>query len=116
MSSLQNGVATVSIYGMKEEVEYDVEISTTILGYISYNTIYEDDSSLDYGAEKVTQKGQKGCKSITYKILKLEGKEISKTILSKDTYKAMNKYISRGIKGQEMNNAEEQETVMIQGF
>ena len=116
VSSLQNGVATVSIYGMKEEVEYDVEISTTILGYISYNTIYEDDSSLDYGAEKVTQKGQKGCKSITYKILKLEGKEISKTILSKDTYKAMNKYISRGIKGQEMNNAEEQETVMIQGF
>lgn len=100
VSSLQNGIAKVSIYGIKEETEYDVEIATTILNYIPYNVIYENDSSLASGTEKVTQNGQKGCKSITYKILKLNGKEVSRSVLSTDTYSAMNKYISRGTKGQ----------------
>ena len=95
---LQNGIATVSIYGIKEENEYEIEISTTILNYIPYNVIYEEDSSLENGVEKVTQNGQKGCKSITYKILKQNGKEISRSVLSTDTYSAMNKYITRGTK------------------
>lgn len=100
VSSLQNGIAKVSIYGIKEETEYDVEIVTTILNYIPYNVIYENDSSLASGTERVTQNGQKGCKSITHKILKLNGKEVSRSVLSTDTYSAMNKYISRGTKGQ----------------
>lgn len=98
-ASLQSGIATVSIYGIKEENEYEVEISTTILNYIPYNVIYEDDANLESGKEEVTQNGQKGCKSITYKILKQNGKEISRSVLSTDTYSAMNKYISRGTKG-----------------
>lgn len=96
---LQSGIATVSIYGIKEENEYEVEIETTILNYIPYNVIYENDSSLSNGTEKVTQYGQKGCKSITYKILKQNGKEVSRSVLSSDTYEPMNKYISRGTKG-----------------
>lgn len=99
VASMQNGIATVSIYGIKEENEYDVEISTTILNYIPYNVIYEDDANLENGTERVTQNGQKGCKSITYKILKQNGKEISRSVLSTDTYEPMNKYISRGTKG-----------------
>lgn len=37
-----------------------------------------------------------GCKSITYKILKLNGKEVSRTVLSSDTYDPMNKIIKVG--------------------
>ena len=37
-----------------------------------------------------------GCKSITYKIVSLNGEEISKTVLSSDTYKAMDKIIKKG--------------------
>lgn len=96
---IQNGIATVNIYGIKEENEYDIEISTTILNYIPYNIIYEDDATLEAGKEVVTQGGQKGCKSITYKILKQNGKEVSRSVLSTDTYSAMNKYITRGTKG-----------------
>lgn len=99
VSYMQNGIATVCIYGIKEEVEYDVEISTTILNYISYEVIYENDSSLTAGTEVVTQNGQRGCKSITYKILKQNGKEVSRSVLSTDTYSAMNKYIKKGTKG-----------------
>lgn len=96
---IQNGIATVNIYGIKEENEYEVEISTTILNYIPYTVIYEDDATMEAGKEEVTQGGQKGCKSITYKILKQNGKEVSRSILSTDTYSAMNKYITRGTKG-----------------
>lgn len=97
-ASAQNGIAKIEIYGIKEENEYDVEISTTILSYIPYRVIYEDDSSLAEGVEKVTQHGGQGCKSITYKILKKNGVEVSRSVLSNDTYDAMNKYISRGTK------------------
>lgn len=98
-SYIQNGIATVNIYGIKEENEYEVEISTTILNYIPYSVIYEDDATLESGKEIVTQGGQKGCKSITYKILKQNGKEVSRSVLSTDTYSPMNKYITRGTKG-----------------
>ncbi len=97
-ASAQNGIAKVSIYGIREETEYEVEISTTILNYIPFTVIYEDDASLPEGTEKVTQYGSNGCKSITYKILKLNGKEVSRTVLSTDTYDPMNKYITRGTK------------------
>lgn len=97
-ASAQNGIARIDIYGIKESTEYEVDISTTILNYLPYSVIYEDDSSLAEGVEKVTQYGNRGCKSITYKILKLNGAEVSRTVLSTDTYDPMNKYISRGVK------------------
>ncbi len=95
-TSIGGGVAKISIYGIKEEVEYDVEISSKILNYTPYKVIYEEDTSLGEGKEKVEQGGMNGCKSITYKIVRLNGEEISRTVLSSDTYKAMNKIIKRG--------------------
>lgn len=95
-TSIGGGVAKVSIYGLKEEVEYDIEISTKILNYIPYTVVYEEDPALEEGKEKVVQGGANGCKSITYKIVRLNGEEISRTVLSSDTYKAMNKIISKG--------------------
>lgn len=97
-TSAQNGKLKIEIFGTKEDTEYDVEVSSTILNYISYKTIYEDDDSLKKGVEKVTQYGSSGCKTITYKILKLDGKEVSREVLSQDTYSPMNKYITRGTK------------------
>ena len=95
-TSIGNGVAKVDIYGIKEEVEYDVDIVTNVLSYIPFRTIYEEDSSLAPGAEKVVQKGMNGCKSITYKVLKQNGVEVSRKVLSSDTYDPMNKIIKRG--------------------
>lgn len=95
-TSIGGGTAKISIYGVKEKEEYDVEISTTILSYIPYKVVYEDDKTLAEGKEKVVQGGMNGCKSITYKILRLNGKEVSRTVLSSDTYDPMNKIIKRG--------------------
>lgn len=93
---VSNGIAKMEIYGIKEEVEYEVEIASTILNYIPYNVVYETDNSLAPGQQKVAQNGMQGMKSITYKILKLNGTEISREVLSTDTYEAMNKIIKKG--------------------
>ena len=95
-TSIGNGVAKIDIYGIKEEVEYDVDIVTTTLSYTTYKTVYEDDYTLEPGQEKVKQNGMNGCKSITYKVLKLNGVEVSREVLSSDTYSPMNKIIKRG--------------------
>lgn len=95
-TSIGSGVAKISIYGIKEEVEYDVEISTKILSYSSFRVIYEKDNSLVAGTQRVTQNGMNGCKSITYKILRLNGVEVSREVLSSDTYDPMNKIIKTG--------------------
>ncbi len=95
-ASARSGLLQIKVYGVKEEVEYDVEIVTKILNYTPYRVIYETDSSLGAGQERVAQAGIQGCKSITYKILKLNGVEVEQTVLSSDSYDPQNKIIKRG--------------------
>lgn len=95
-TSIGSGVARIDVFGIKEDVEYEVEISSKILSYTPFKVVRENDSSLAPGKERVAQNGMNGCKSITYKILKLNGKEVSRTVLSSDTYDPMNKIIKVG--------------------
>ncbi len=97
-TSIGNGVAKIDIYGIKEDVEYDIDIVTNILSYTPFKVVYQDDSSLAEGKQSVTQNGMNGCKSITYKVVKLNGSEVSRTVLSSDTYDPMNKIINVGAK------------------
>jgi len=97
-ATAKNGVSEVKIYGIKEEPIYDVEIIVKILGYTPFKVTYEDDDTLEVGQEKVEQNGANGCKSITYKVVSLNGVEQSRTVLSTDTYSPMNKIIKRGTK------------------
>ena len=94
-----NGVLDIRILGIKEEVEYEVKIQTKIISNIPYSVTYKEDSSLEEGTEIVQQKGANGCKSETYRILKdVTGKIVSQTLLSKDTYNAMERIVVRGTK------------------
>lgn len=95
--NVQNGIAKAEIYGIKEDIEYQIDIDTTILSYLTYTTIYKDDETLETGVEKVSQGGMNGCKSITYKVKKLNGVEISREVLSSDTYNPMNRIVKRGV-------------------
>ena len=103
-SSVSGGVAKVSIYGMKEEKEYDVKIETKITGSIPTKTVYEEDSTLPAGKEKVVQKGHKGTYSEAYKVVYYNGKVVSRTLLSKDKYSAMETIIKRGTKKKKEKN------------
>ena len=99
VASAKNGVATVSLYGIKEEKEYTFSFRTVTVSTIPTSTRYIDDPTLPVGTEKVKQKGANGRKTETYMTKMLDGKVISTTLLSKDTYDAMQKIILRGTKG-----------------
>lgn len=98
VASAKNGVATISMYGIKEETEYEVVIQSQVLSYIPYTVKYVEDSTLAQGKEVVVQSGYNGCKSEAYRILKLNGKVVSKTLLSRDTYDAMQRILKIGTK------------------
>lgn len=98
VASANGGVCKVSIYGIKEEKEYEVIIQSKITSYINPTTIYKEDPTLEEGKEIVEQTAITGCRSEGYKILKLNGKIVSQTLLSKDTYKSRNKTVRRGTK------------------
>ncbi len=97
-ASLNSGIVRISLHGLKEEKEYSVTFETKTISAIPYKTKYIDDSSLEEGTEKVKQKGTNGLVTETYKILNYNGAVVSKTLLSKDTYNAMQKVVLRGTK------------------
>lgn len=98
VATSQNGVCKISFYGIKEETEYEVIIQSKITSYINYTTTYKNDNTLEKGKEVIEQAGSNGCKSEAYRILKLNGKVVSQTLLSKDTYSPMQRIVRRGTK------------------
>lgn len=99
VATANNGIATVTMYGIKEENEYTFTFNTKTVATIPCTTQYEEDSTLDAGVEKVKQKGTNGLKTETYITKMLNGKVISTTLLSKDTYDAMARIVIKGTKG-----------------
>ncbi len=97
-ATVSGGVATVQVWGVKEEVEYDITIETKKTASIPYTTQYIKDSSLPKGTQKVVQNGNNGSKYEAYKVMRLNGEVVSRTLLSKDTYNAKNKIVKIGTK------------------
>ena len=97
-ASAQNGIATVTIYGIKEENEYTFKFSTKTVASIPFSTKYVEDNSLEVGTEKVKQKGANGLKTETYITKMLNGKVVSTKLLSRDTYDAMTRIVLKGTK------------------
>ncbi len=98
VASSNNGTETVSIYGIKEDDDYEVIIQSRKLSTITRKTEYVDDSSLAKGEEVISQNGHDGCTSEAIKILRKDGKTISTTVISRDTYIALAMIIRRGTK------------------
>lgn len=75
-ASVSNGIATVSIYGIKEENEYTTSFETKTISTIPFTVKYVDDATLNAGTEKIKQKGANGLISETYMIKSLNGKVV----------------------------------------
>ena len=99
-ATVNGGVATVNVWGVKEEVEYDISIETKKIATIPYTTQYIQDPTLPVGTEKVKQAGSNGRKVEAYKVVKLNGQVVSTTLLSKDTYNAMKRIVYVGTASQ----------------
>ena len=101
VASVSNGIAKISVYGIKENPDYEVSLQTSTISTIPFATVYEDDASLPAGTEKVKQKGSNGMVTETYKIVKSNGAVVSKTLLSRDVYNAMQKIILKSTASEE---------------
>ena len=96
-ASSVSGIATISIFGIKEEErEYTYTFKTNTISTIPFTTKYVEDANLKPGEEVVKQKGANGLVTQTYMTKMKNGKIISSQLLSKDTYSAMQKIIRRG--------------------
>ena len=92
----KNGILTVQIWGIPEEEEYEIELSSEVTEVIPCNTKYVYDSSLAPEQEIINAMGANGAKSIAYKTVKKNGTVISKTVISEDSYNPMTKVIKTG--------------------
>ena len=97
--TINNGVAKATVYGIKENPEYEISLQTKTISTIPFTTTYKEDSKLTVGSEKVERNGVNGLVTETYKIVTDNGTVISKALLSKDVYNAMQKIIVRGPAG-----------------
>lgn len=96
-ASVKNGVAEFKMHGMQEEQEYEINIIPKTTSSIPYPTTYVDDPTLLPGQQVVSQAGHLGYKVTTYIVKKLNGAEVSREILSNDTYQPMKAVVRRGI-------------------
>lgn len=115
IASAKNGVATVSLYGIKESEEYTFSFRTVTVSTIPTSTKYIDDATLPAGTEKVKQKGANGKKTETYMTKMLNGKIVETKILSRDTYDAMQRIVLRGTKGATNTTTENNKTTNNNG-
>ena len=97
-ATASNGVATISIYGIKENPEYNITFETKTVSTIPVTEKYIEDNTIAEGTEEIKQKGANGCVTETYIIKSLNGQVVSKDLLSKDTYSAMQRIILKGTK------------------
>lgn len=93
IGTVSGGIAKFEIYGLKQDGDYEVEITTKITGSIPFSTTYMSKSG--YKAGSVIQSGKNGTKCETYKTLKRNGEVISTERISRDTYDAMKKIIAK---------------------
>lgn len=93
-----SGSLTISLFGTKEENEYVVSITSKTLSTIKFQENSSLDNSLEKGKVQVVQEGSNGYTSEAYITKKLNGKIVSTTLLSRDTYKAVNKIVKIGNK------------------
>lgn len=96
IATTSNGTITISIRGIKQDDDYEVVIESTKIEVINYKTQYINDNTLPVGTQQITQQGSNGYISETYKILKRNGKEVSRVFVSRDKYNPKAKIVKVG--------------------
>ena len=92
-TTVNSGVVTCSIYGIKENPEYDVSFNVETVSFAEAPIKYEFDSSLSLGEQKIKQSGSNSMTVNVYKVVKLNGSIVSKTFIYQDIYKSLDKIV-----------------------
>lgn len=92
-ATINSGVINIAIKGVKEKIEYKVDIVVETIQKEDFETVYENSTSISKGQKIIKQTGKYGYKCSTYKVLYQNGKEVSKILLSTDTYQPQKQII-----------------------
>ena len=84
---------TVKLYGTQTVENKVVKIETTQLSKTPFEVVYEVDETLAPGTESVKSNGYTGYKTESYRVVYIDGKEVSRTFENKSTYKKYDKVI-----------------------
>ncbi len=84
---------TVKLYGTQMVANKEVKIETTQLSKTPFEVVYEVDETLTPGTEEVKSNGYTGYKTESYRVVYVDGKEVSRTFENKSTYKKYDKVI-----------------------
>lgn len=96
---IKSGVATIRIYGIKENPDYKVQVVAKVTSTIPCDVQRIEDPTLPAGTEKVVTKGTNGCRSVTYKnVYDQSGNLVSSTQISSDYYKTITRVVKVGTK------------------
>ena len=105
VATSNNGNVKISIYGIKENLEYDVSFDNEIVDTIKYSTKYEYNSSLNPSDQIIKQLGANGGIVNNYKVVKLNGSLVSRNLISQDKYNSLNRVIETG-NYEDLNNGD----------
>lgn len=87
---------TFKIYGDKNRKTNKIKIQSDIIEIVDYNTDKEIDNSLKSGEKIIVEKGRKGYKVKTYKLIYKENKLMDKMLISYDYYRPKEEVIKIG--------------------
>ena len=101
LTSSGGGRLKIEILGTVENPNKKVELETEIIKSFSLPEKVIEDPTQPVGYYKVVQKGMRGYKASTYKIIKENGKVLSRKRISTDSYNALQRIVKKGTKAQD---------------
>jgi len=99
---------TVNVYG-RGKYKKDISVEAVITGYIPHGTVEIKDDTMYEGESKVEESGSNGTKVETYKIIKENGKVVSRKLLAKSNYTPISREIRVGTRKKEVPPEEKKE-------
>ncbi len=98
-ATISGGTLTVTLYGTSAytgEGERTVTLETKINSTTAYTTKYTTDNSLAPGASKVTQKGKNGYTCEVWRVVRIDGTEVSREKVNNSSYSPCTKQVKQG--------------------
>ena len=100
VTSHKTNTLTVKLYGTQTQNK-TVKIETTQLSKTPFEVVYEIDETLPLGTEEVKSNGYTGYKTESWRVVYVDGVEVSRTLENKSTYKKYDKVILHNPKPEE---------------
>lgn len=96
-SAVQGNTLNFKLFG-NDTLKKDIQIETAMQKVIEPKILYEDDQGLDEGKEIVKEEGKIGYQVRSFRIVKENGREVSREELPLSTYSPQNRVIAVGKK------------------